>query len=76
MSSLAFTKQKITVYLGTFILITGVLGGLLTTIVFLSLQTFRQSSCAFYLTVMSIVNVGELIAGQFTRILISGFNID
>jgi hypothetical protein len=76
MSSLSFATEQVTIYLGTFNLITGVIDGLLNLIVFLSLKTFRQSSCAFYLTVMSIVNVGELLAGQLTRILISGFSID
>jgi hypothetical protein len=69
MSSLAFDTEEITIYLGTFYLITGVIGGFLNIIVFLSLKTFRQSSCAFYLMLMSIVNVGELLAGQLTRIL-------
>jgi hypothetical protein len=58
------------------IFIVGVTGGILTTVTFLTLQTFRQNSCAFYLTVMSIVNVGQLFSGLLTRIMISGFNID
>src|SRR5690349_10499025 len=75
-SSLTFAGQQITIYFGMVILIGGVLGGLLNITVFLSLRTFRQSSCAFYLTVMSIVNVSQLITGLLSRIMITGFGID
>jgi hypothetical protein len=75
-ASLLLTYQRIIIYSGIPILILGVLGGVLNTIVFLSLKTFRQSSCAFYLTVLSIVNIGQLLAGLFSRIMISGFSID
>ncbi|UJR08180.1 hypothetical protein I4U23_012453 [Adineta vaga] len=75
-SSLEFISQQITIYAGIPILSAGLLGNIINIIVFLSLQTFRQNSCAFYLTIMSIVNNGQLITGLFTRIMISGFNID
>ncbi|CAF3805938.1 unnamed protein product [Rotaria sp. Silwood1] len=74
--SLAFIAQKMCIYFGIPLLIVGTLGGLLNVIVFLSLRTFRQSSCAFYLTIMSIVNVGQLITGLLARIMITGFGID
>ena len=45
-SLLAFTSTKLTTYFGTFILIAGVLGGLLNELVFFSLQTFRQNFSA------------------------------
>ncbi|CAF3967085.1 unnamed protein product, partial [Adineta steineri] len=75
-SSLNDASKQITIYVGIPTLIAGVLGGLLNTIVFLSLRTFRESPCAFYLTIMSIVNVGQMITGLLARILTSGFNID
>ncbi|CAF5002935.1 unnamed protein product, partial [Rotaria sp. Silwood1] len=74
--SLAFIAQEMCIYFGIPLLIVGTLGGLLNVIVFLSLRTFRQSSCAFYLTIMSIVNVGQLITGLLARIMITGFGID
>jgi hypothetical protein len=73
---LTTVTQQLTIYLGIPTLIAGVLGGLLNIIVFLSLKTFRQSPCAFFLTVMSIVNIGQLLTGLLSRILISGFNMD
>ena len=67
---------QLTIYLGIPTLIAGVLGGLLNIVVFLSLRTFRQSPCAFFLTVMSIVNIGQLLTSLLSRILISGYNMD
>jgi hypothetical protein len=75
-SSLPFIAQQITIYGGITTLVFGIIGDLLTLIVFLSLETFRQSSCAFYLTIMSFVNIGQLFFGLFSRILIAGFTID
>jgi len=58
-----FVEDQISIYCGTPVFVAGVVGGLLNTIVFLSLRTFRQSSCAFYLTIMSIFNVLTLVFG-------------
>jgi hypothetical protein len=74
--SLIVTSQQVYIYLGIPILILGLIGDCLNIIVFLSLKIFRQSSCAFYLTIMSIVNIGQLITGLLSRIMISGFDID
>ena len=63
-------------YMGIPILVSGLLGETLNTIVFLSLETFRQSSCAFYLTVMSFVNIGQLLTSLFPRIMTNGFGVD
>ncbi|UJR38063.1 hypothetical protein I4U23_030744 [Adineta vaga] len=59
-----------TICLGIPFLIAGLLGACLNIIVFLSLKTFRQSSCAFFLTIMSFVNIGQLLTGLLSRILI------
>lgn len=76
MSSLTVATQMITIYAGAFAVVTGVVGGLLNVLVFVSLKTFRDSSSAYHLAVMSLVNVGTLVTGQLTRILVSGFSID
>ena len=74
--SLTFAGKQVTIYLGTFTLVAGVVGGILITIVFLSLRTFRQSSCAFYLTIMSLFNIGQVVTGLLNRIMQTGFGID
>jgi hypothetical protein len=75
-SSLTFISQQVYIYMGIPMLIAGLVGCLLNTIVFLSLQTFRQNSCALYLMFMSAANIGQLITGLLFRIMISGFGID
>jgi hypothetical protein len=76
LSSLAFASQQVVIYAGTFLFIAGIIGGPLVLLVFLSLNTFRQSSCAFYLTVMSLVNTFHLFTGLLTFIMIYGFGIN
>jgi hypothetical protein len=74
--NLAFVSKEITIYVGIPIVVFGVFGGIFNIIVFLSLKTFRQSSCAFFLLIMSFVNIGQLIFSLLSRIMISGFLID
>jgi hypothetical protein len=74
--SLQFDLQQITVYYGLFVLITGIIGGVLNVIIFTTLKTFRQTTCAFYLTFASIVGIGQMMSALFVRILSEGFLID
>ena len=74
--TLHFVSQQIIIYTGIPTLFAGILGNLLNIIVFLSLNTFRESSCAFYLTVRSLMNLGQLMPGLLSRIMISGFDTD
>jgi hypothetical protein len=75
-ATLSFITQQINIFAGTLILVIGVIGNLLTMIVFLSLHTFRQSSCSFYLNVMSFVNIGQLLTGLLSRITTNVSGID
>ncbi|CAF1044183.1 unnamed protein product [Rotaria sordida] len=75
-TTFSFIGKQIIIYCGTPSFLSGVCGGLLNTLVLLSLQTFRDSSCAFYLTIMSIFNIGQLFTGLFLRIMIALYDID
>lgn len=75
-SSLTYASQQVSLYLGQSILIVGIIGGILNLIVFVSLKTFRESSCAFYFIIISCVNIGQLLIGYLSRIMIAGYNID
>lgn len=68
--------KQIIIYCGTPIFIAGIIGVLLNTVVFLSLRTFRQNSCAFYLTIMSIANIGPIFLGLLSRIMIALLGFD
>jgi hypothetical protein len=74
--SFQFALQQITIYYGLFTLIAGVFGGLLNVLIFTTLKTFRQTPCVFYLTVASIVSIGQLLTSLLIRILSIGFFID
>jgi hypothetical protein len=75
-SSLAYATQQTTIYLRSIILVFGLVSNVLNIAVFLSLRTFRESSCAFYLIAMSFVNIIQLFVGLLSRVLSVGFGID
>lgn len=74
--TLTYFGEQITIYIGFILIIFGVIGGIFNIIIFLSLKTFRQSPSVFYLTIMSFVNLGQLLFGLFSRVMIFGFGID
>lgn len=67
---------NLSIYVGLLILIGGLVGNTLTILVFLSLKTFRQNSCAFYLTAMSFLNIGQLLTSLLPRLMNLWFTID
>ena len=73
---LATITKQLTIYFGTVVLTAGVIGALLNIIVFLSLKIFRRNSSAFFLTIMSFVNIGQLLTGLLSRIMIGGWDLD
>ena len=75
-SSLLFAAVQVNVYVGSLLFVLGILGGFLNLVVLISLRTFRESSCAFYLTMMSLLNLGQLFSGLFSRVLINVWKID
>jgi hypothetical protein len=74
--SLESIALQFSIYGGLIILIAGMIGNILNIFVFLSLKTFRENSCAFYLTAMSFLNIGQLITSLLPRILNLWFGID
>jgi hypothetical protein len=73
---LNFISTQFSAYVGIITLVGGVIGNILDIIVFLSLKTFRENSCAFYLTAMAFLNIGQLISSLFPRIMNLWFAID
>ncbi|CAF1052743.1 unnamed protein product [Adineta ricciae] len=68
--------SNIAIYGGFVVLLMGVIGGLLNLTVFLTLRTFRRNSCALYLTIMSIFNIGQLCTGLLPRIFLYAYGSD
>jgi hypothetical protein len=75
-SSYEYAAAQIVIYIGFLILISGLIGNTLNIIIFTSLKTFRQTSCALYLTAASFANILHLLANLLSRILITGYNTD
>jgi uncharacterized membrane-anchored protein len=75
-SILSLAISNTYIYMGTIITISGIIGGILNVIIFLSLHTYRESSSAFYLTIVSIVNIGQLLTGLLSRVLINAVGVD
>ncbi|CAF1050632.1 unnamed protein product [Adineta ricciae] len=73
---LGLAGKQFIIYAGSATFIAGLIGGLVDVVVFLSLKTFRLSPCGFYLLIMSIANIGQMITGLLSRILSTGFDID
>lgn len=73
---LSWQSTEVTIYVGSFLFILGIVGNPITLLIFLSLQTFRQSSCAFYLIIMCIANTCNLCPVLLTFIVTNGFYIN
>jgi uncharacterized membrane protein YciS (DUF1049 family) len=71
-----FLIRQFAIYYGIPVFLLGVIGGFLNIIVFISLKTFRQSSCAFYLMIMSAFDLGQFFSSTLPNILSRGFAID
>ena len=71
-----FAKQQVAIYFGIPTFIMGVTGAFLNVIVFLSLKTFRQSSCAFYLMSMSFFDLGRFFSSTLSALMRHGYGID
>jgi hypothetical protein len=66
----------ITIYVGFFNIISGVIGNIIIILVFTQLKLFRGNQSAFYLTVVSSVDGCQLIFGMSTRVLTTAFGYD
>ncbi|CAF1057370.1 unnamed protein product [Adineta steineri] len=75
-ASLDLAKKEIVIYCVIPMFIMSIIGGCLNLITFLSLKTFRQSSCAFYLTIKSAYDVSITIGNILPYIMRWGFGMD
>ena len=68
------TQADIPMYFGLCISILGILGNLLNILVFTTLKSFRETTCAVYLIVTSIYNLGQSLS-VFFIILMNSFKL-
>ena len=69
-------SRQTSIYLNIINIILGFPGAFFNIIVFLSLKTFRENTCGFYLTIMSFLNICHLLAGSLSLFVIAAFEID
>ena len=55
--SLPYIGQQITIYVGFFLLIAGVVGNGINVLVFSSVRAYRTTPCTFYFLCASIYNI-------------------
>lgn len=75
-ASISLIVKEIAIYGMIPMFIIGLTGGCLNVIIFLSLKTFRQSSCAFYLMVMSIFDIIRFFSSVLPYFMRLGFAND
>jgi hypothetical protein len=73
--TLNFISKQLHIYFGLPIVILGVIGAILNVIVFTTFKIFRETTCAFYLTTLSIVTIVQLLTALLVRVLSEGFYI-
>lgn len=66
----------VSVYIGSFIIICGLIGNSVNILVFTQLKVFRKNQSAFYLTVASLVECCQLIFTASTRVISAVTNYD
>ena len=76
LSSIDSAIKQITIYYGIPVFIMGVVGAIFNIIVFLSSRTFKQKSCVFYLTIMSVLDLCRFLTSTLSNIVSWGFGID
>ncbi|CAF1400163.1 unnamed protein product [Adineta ricciae] len=74
--TLTLVTQQIYAYVGLPIMVLGVVGNVFNIIIFTTLKTFRETTCALYLTAASVANIAGLLIALFVRILRAGFLIN
>ena len=74
--SLPYIGQQITIYVGFFFLIAGVVGNGINVLVFSSVRAYRTTPCTFYFLCASVYNIIYMSITLPSRIVISGYGID
>ena len=75
LDSFRYVTRQVNGYGELFVFLTGLFGGIMNIIVFTSLKTFRETTCAFYLVITSIANI-DLVITILLRVIYDGFSID
>ena len=76
MVSLLDISKQITLFLGSFLVIAGIIGNTINILVFSNGRSYRTSSCIFYFFIGSLFNILYIMINLVSRIVMSGDGID
>lgn len=74
--SLQYISQQITIYGGSFLFVTGLIGNSINIFIFLSIPTYRKKPCVFYFIIAAIVNNIYILFNFTTRVIGSIYGVD
>ncbi|CAF4398786.1 unnamed protein product, partial [Adineta steineri] len=69
---LIFAARQVHIYSGLSMMISGVIDEIFNIIIFTTPKTFREITCAFYLTAVSVINIIQFLIVLFVRIFSKG----
>lgn len=74
--SLLYAAQQFTIYVGLFLVITGLIGNIFTVLVFSTVRNYRITPSSFYFLTIAIVNIFFVPMNIITRVVSVGYGID
>jgi hypothetical protein len=74
--SLQYIGQQITIYVGLFLVVGGVIGNGINVLVFSTVRNYRTTPCSFYFLVASLFNILYIMINLSSRVASAGFGID
>jgi hypothetical protein len=74
--SLSYIGQQITIYVGLFLAVTGIIGNGINVLVFSMNRSYRTTPCTFYFLIASAYNIIYISMSLLSRIVAIGFGID
>jgi hypothetical protein len=76
MVALLYIIQQYTLYVGYFLLITGILGNIMNIYILSAVSSYRSTPCTFYFLIASIYDIIIILIGLISRILETGHGLD
>lgn len=74
--SLAYIGQQLSLYVGSFLFITGLIGNGINIFIFSSVRSYRRTPCTFYFLVGSIVDMIYIIINLIIRFIGVNYGVD
>ncbi|CAF3209134.1 unnamed protein product [Rotaria sp. Silwood2] len=76
MLTILYIIQQYTIYVGFFLLITGILGNTINIYIFSAVNSYRRTPCTFYFLIASICDLLIILIGLLSRILEIGYDFN